>query len=50
MHRGKDSYVTVDPQRAEWVFVNAQRQQLRSQPAEELQAERIRSLTVMNRR
>jgi hypothetical protein len=50
MHRGKDIYVLVDPQRAEWVFVDAQGCQLRSQPAEELRAERIRGLTVTNRR
>ena len=50
MHRGKDIYVMVDPEKVEWVFVDAQGQQLRSQPAEELQAERIRSLTVTNRR
>jgi hypothetical protein len=49
MHRGKDIFVMVDPQRAEWLFVDGQGQQLRSQPAEELQAERIRSLTVTKR-
>ena len=49
MHRGKDIYVMVDPQRVEWVFVDAQGQQLRSQPADEFQAERIRSLTVSKR-
>jgi hypothetical protein len=50
MHRGQDIYVMVDPQRVEWVFVDAQGRQLRSQPAEELEAQRIRSLTVTNRR
>jgi hypothetical protein len=50
MHRGRDVYVMVDPIRAEWVFADRQGKQLRSQPAEELQAERIRSLTVTNRR
>jgi hypothetical protein len=50
MHRGKEIYVMVDPERVEWVFVDAKGQQLRSQPAEELQAGRIRGLTVTNRR
>ncbi len=50
MHRGKEVHVMVDPERAEWVFVGGQGQQLRSQPAEELRAERIRSLTVSHRR
>jgi hypothetical protein len=43
-------YVTVDPRRVQWVFADAAGQQLRVQPAEELQAARIRSLTVTNRR
>jgi hypothetical protein len=46
MHRGKRVYVMVDPQRAEWLFVDEQGRQLRSQPAVELGPERIRSLTV----
>jgi hypothetical protein len=50
MHRGKDIYVMVDPHRAEWVFVDAQGQQLRNQAALELATERICSLTVTNRR
>lgn len=50
LHRGAVVYVTVDPRRVEWVFVDAAGQQLRSQPAEELQAARIRNLTVTNRR
>jgi hypothetical protein len=49
MHRGKDIFVMLDPQRAEWLFVNSKGEQLRSQPAAELQAERIRSLTVTRR-
>lgn len=49
MHRGKRIYVMVDPERAEWVFVDQQGRQLRSQPAEELQAGRIRGLTVTKR-
>jgi hypothetical protein len=46
MHRGKDIFVMVDPERVEWVFADPQGQQLRSQAAEELQARRICSLTV----
>jgi transposase InsO family protein len=49
MHRGKDIDVMVDPERVEWVFVDAAGRQLRSQPAEELQAARIRGLTVTKR-
>ena len=50
MHRGKHIYVMVDPERVEWVFADQRGRQLRSQPAEELQAQRIRGLTVTNRR
>jgi hypothetical protein len=49
MHQGKTVYVMVDPQRVEWLFVDDQGRQLRSQPAQELDAERIRSLTVGKR-
>jgi hypothetical protein len=49
MHQRKEVFVMVDPQRAEWLFVDREGRQLRTQPAEELQAERIRSLTVTNR-
>jgi hypothetical protein len=49
MHRGKYIYVMVDPERVEWVFADQQGRQLRSQPAEELQAQRIRGLTVTKR-
>jgi hypothetical protein len=49
MHRGQSIYVMVDPERVEWVFADGQGRQLRSQPAEELQAERIRGLTVTKR-
>jgi hypothetical protein len=49
-HRGKVVYALVDPRRVEWVFADANGRQLRSQPADELQAARIRSLTVTNRR
>jgi len=50
MHRGKVIHVMVDPERVEWVFADAEGRQLRCQPAEELQAARIRGLTVTNRR
>jgi hypothetical protein len=49
MHRGKDIYAMVDPERVEWVFVDSQGRQLRSQPADELRAERMQSLTVTKR-
>jgi hypothetical protein len=49
MHRGKDVYVMVDPERVEWVFADAQGRQLRSQPAEELRRGRIVNLTVTKR-
>jgi hypothetical protein len=49
MHRGKSIYVMVDPERGEWVFADQQGRQCRSQPAEELAAERIRGLTVTKR-
>jgi hypothetical protein len=49
-HRGQDVYVSVDPNRREWVFAAADGRQLRVQPADELTAARIRGLTVANRR
>ena len=49
LHRGKDIYVMVDPERGEWVFASLEGQQLRSAPADELRAERIRTLTVAKR-
>jgi hypothetical protein len=48
-HRGKVVQVMVDPHTAEWLFADDRGTQLRSQPAQELQAERIRSLTVSKR-
>jgi transposase InsO family protein len=50
LHRAKRVYVMVDPQRVEWVFTDDKGQQVRVQPAEELQPARIQSLTVTNRR
>jgi hypothetical protein len=49
MHRGKDVYVMVDPERGEWVFADLDGRQLRAEPAEELTPERVRSLTVAKR-
>jgi hypothetical protein len=50
LHRGQRVYVMVDPQRVGWVFADDKGQQLRVQPAVELQAARIQSLTVTKRR
>jgi hypothetical protein len=41
---GRRVSVLFDPERCEWVFADDQGRQLRSQPAEEIQAEAIRSL------
>ncbi len=49
-HRGRDVYVTLDPERCEWVFVDLDHNQLRVQPAEELTRARIVGLTVTHRR
>ena len=49
IHRGKRVLVMVDPHACEWLFVDDEGSQLRSQPAEELQAGRIRSLAVGKR-
>jgi len=49
LHRGKQVYVMVDPVRVQWVFTDVQGRQLRVQPAEELTARHIRTLTVANR-
>lgn len=49
IHRGKRVFVMVDPHSGEWLFVDDHGAQLRSRPAEELAAERIRSLSVGNR-
>jgi hypothetical protein len=50
LHKGKVVYVWLDPERCEWIFADEQGRQLRSHAAEELSRERIRSLTVTNRR
>lgn len=49
LHRGQPVYVMVDPVRVQWVFTDPRGQQLRVQPADELRAARIRTLTVANR-
>lgn len=50
LHVGKLIYVTLDPQRCEWIFADDKGQQLRAQPAEQLTRRRIETLTVTNRR
>jgi hypothetical protein len=49
VHRGHEVHVMVDPVRVQWVFTDVRGRQVRVQPAEELSARRIRSLTVANR-
>jgi transposase InsO family protein len=46
MHRGQTVYVMVDPQRREWLFAATDGRQLRTEPAVELTAERICTLTL----
>jgi len=43
---GQQVYVSLDPSGPTWVFADAAGNQLRTHPAEELAAERIRSLSV----
>jgi hypothetical protein len=50
LHRGKHVHAMVDPVRVPWVFTDGRGQQLRAQPADALAAQRIRRLTVANRR
>lgn len=50
LHSGKTVYVSVDPLRGQWMFRDAQGNQVRSQPAEQLCRERIETLTVTSRR
>ena len=49
-YTGKRVYVSVDPLRREWLFRDAQGNQVRTQPAEQLCRERIVSLMVSDRR
>jgi hypothetical protein len=44
LHRGREVYVQFDPQRREWLFSDRRGQCLRSQPAVEIDAERLRHL------
>ena len=46
MHGGQTVWLMVDPERREWLFVGADGSQLRAIPATELNAERIRTLTL----
>jgi len=50
LHVGKQVFVMLDPQRCEWTFADEQGHQLRAQPAEQLSAQRIQTLTVTERR
>jgi hypothetical protein len=50
LHRRQTVYVMIDPVRVQWVFTDLQGGQLRVQPADELSAKRIRTLTVAHRR
>ena len=49
-YAGKMVYVSVDPLRGEWLFRDAQGNQLRTQPGEQLSRERIVTLRVSDRR
>lgn len=49
-HAGKLVYAMLDPQRCEWIFADEKGQQLRVQPAEQINRQRIETLTVTNRR
>jgi hypothetical protein len=45
-NKGKTVYLTVDPQRREWLYLAEDGRQLRTIPAEELTSERICTLTL----
>jgi hypothetical protein len=47
---GTQQYVSLDPTGPTWVIAAEDGRQLRTHPAEELAAERIRSLTVCTRK
>src|SRR5262249_57142609 len=49
-YTGQTVYVSVDPFRCEWLFRDAQGNQVRTQPAEPLCRERLVSLMVSDRR
>jgi hypothetical protein len=46
LQRGREVYVQFDPQRVEWLFSDRQGQCLRSQPAVQIEAERLRTLQL----
>jgi hypothetical protein len=50
IHKGKEVFVMYDPNLNEWVFADREGRQLRRQPADELNQERVMSLDVTNRR
>jgi hypothetical protein len=49
-HQGHVVYVQLDPEANEWLVSDARGQQLRTRPAPEISRQRIRGLTVGNRR
>jgi hypothetical protein len=50
IHKGKKVYVMYDPDLSEWVFADREGRQLRRQPADELNQERVMNLDVTHRR
>ena len=50
VHRGKEVYVTFDPETNEWVFSDPSGRELRHKPADEISPERIIALDVVDRR
>jgi hypothetical protein len=50
VHRGKEVYVTFDPETNEWVFSDPSGRELRHKPAEEISPARIMALDVIDRR
>jgi len=45
-HKGRQVLVMFDPQRQEWLFTDAMGQQVRTQPAQGLEAEEVRTLKI----
>lgn len=50
IHKGKKVFVMYDPALKEWVFADSEGRQLRRQPADELNQERVMNLDVTHRR
>jgi transposase InsO family protein len=50
VHAGQTVYVMFDPHNSDWLFANADGNQLRSQPAVEITAERICSLKLTGKK